>query len=105
MSKNLIVLLVLAVAIGGGVWYFWPVLWPASGGEVQISGSTEESSDALALVRRIEAITLDMSLFDDPDFLSLETVPAPSFDAFTQGRPNPFLRLVSSESQLPAKKR
>ena len=80
-------------------WYFWP----STGGEVQISPASVESGKAIELVARIKAIEIDTSFFDDPEFLSLESFPPPSFDGFTRGRPNPFLK-IASPTRLPAKR-
>lgn len=101
MNKNAILLSILGLAAAAGAWYFF---WPTSGGQVQISGSSEESGKALELVNRIKAIEIDISFFEDPEFLSLESVPPPSFDGYTRGRPNPFLKLFSSVPKPPARR-
>lgn len=90
--KNIIILLILAVAAAFAVWQFWP----SSGGEVKISPASEESGKALELVKRIKQIEIDTSFFDDPEFLGLESVPPFSFDGFAKGRPNPFLKITAS---------
>ena len=100
MNKNVILFGVLGIVIAYVAWQYWP----SSGGEVQISPTSVESGKAIELVARIKAIQIDTSFFDDPEFLSLESSPPPSFDGFTRGRQNPFLKLISSTPKPPAKR-
>lgn len=89
LQRLFIIVLVLAV-IGGGYYYFQS----SSSSPMPSSNATIKELDArLSEMRPLQALTVDVSIFDNAFFQSLKLVTPTPKPTITPGRPNPFAPL------------
>ncbi len=88
LKPALIIGLILAAAGGLFFWYSRPLSPDKASSPV-----IRETEERLEELRRIRAIRLDTSVFQDPLFRSLRESDTPSSPVITPGRANPFLSL------------
>ncbi len=90
----LVLILILALAAIGYVWYAYFGSAPALPTETPIANGPKALQDRLGTLRRLKNLRLDTSVFQDPLFRALET--APTFQESLaggegeHGRQNPF---------------
>ena len=90
----LVLILILALAVVGYVWYAYFQSAPETVTEPAITHGSKTLLDRVGALRRLKNLRLDTSVFQDPLFQTLETAPASqelvSGGEGERGRINPF---------------
>lgn len=109
--KNIIILIVVAVALGAAYFYFLkpapeqPTLTsaPAVPSSVDTTSGTSSvsGSEFLTVLLNVKNIKLDDSIFSDPAFATLHDSSIELVNDGTEGRPNPFAPIGSDITAAP----
>ena len=97
--KNLPVIILVLVLIGGGIWYY-----QSTTTEVEQITPGSAGGPTLELVERVKRISIDTAFFSDQQFLALSETPELDISSLVTGRPNPFLSLKKSFGGTPVKR-
>lgn len=88
MSRQTIYLLLFIILVGVAG-YIWAE--NLGSGAAAPQSRLLEFEAAMARLRRLSAVSIDIGILDDPRFRMLTTPVTPRLPAITPGRPNPFL--------------
>ena len=99
MSRKSILLLIGAVILIGGFYYWYSNGTPgvAGGSDAQTKRDPDQFEPTLATFRILKGMNFDESLFREPAFLALQKPDIPAPPAVTPGRLNPFLPAIRTK--------